>query len=287
MNTDDVIEHAAHLSGNVQLAMKAARAAGDVIREGYGKLNQVQKKDVGDLVSQVDLDADREACQVLRGESDWPILSEELNSERPDAKDFWIVDPLDGTNAFLLQAGDHYSSVLVAARQGDRTQLGVVYFPLTEEWFYAERGRGAWRNGRRLVIDDSPQTLSDVWVEMNQYGHAKWESSFFGDLRTRLRMAGGAQLVTSSVPNSGVAMRIACGESALAVAVHDNNPDHVKQAPWDIAAPQVILEEAGGVFLNPDGRPSDPFVAEPIIVARSEALAQEILKLATLAGSRT
>ena len=74
-------------------------------------------------------------------------------------------------------------------------------------------------------------------------------------------------------------MRIAVGDSLLAAAIHDNNPACTKQAAWDIAAPQIIMEEAGGVFLNPDGEPSNPFDSRPIIVSRSLELAREIIGL--------
>ncbi|MEL6105515.1 MAG: inositol monophosphatase [Planctomycetota bacterium] len=275
----DVFEHGSHFCDELQLAMRAAHAAGKLLSEGYGQLNAVEQKDVGDLVSQVDFDADQAIAEVLRSGSDLPILSEELSSTIPAEDEFWVVDPLDGSSAFLLQAGRHYSSVLIALRRQGQTTLGVAYFPLTDEWFYAEKGRGAWRGGKRLVIDDSAEPLGEAWVEMNQYGNAAHESSFFTHLRGRLRSNEGARLVTSGVPSSGVAMRIACSDSSVAAAVHDNNVDHVKQAAWDIAAPQLILEEAGGVFMNPDGQRTDPFRAEPIVVAKSQRLAESIIEL--------
>ena len=79
--------------------------------------------------------------------------------------------------------------------------------------------------------------------------------------------------------NSGVALRIAESHSTLTAAIHDNGEASVKQAPWDIAAPQLILEEAGGVFLDLDGNQTDPFRAKPFVVARSTALAHEIISL--------
>ncbi len=156
--------------------------------------------------------------------------------------------------------------------------LGVVYFPLTQEWYYGQRGRGAWRNGSRLICEAS-EPLAETWVELNHYGNAQWETPFFAELRERLRSSNGARLVTSNVPHSGVAMRVATGGGHLAAAVHDNNPRHVKQGPWDIAAPQLILEEAGGVFVSPHGERTDPFAGQPVIAARSAELAREILTL--------
>ncbi len=279
----EVSKHAGSVSSDLQLAIQAAAAAGGVIAAGaadraYGEGPDIEQKDVGDLVSEIDREADRVVTDLLRQNSRLPILSEELNSGLPECPDQWIVDPLDASSAYLMQAGNQYPSVLVAQRRSNQIQVGVCYFPLTNEWFYAYRGKGAWKNGKRLVCDDR-EGLADIWVEMNQYGNSALQTEFFTGLNRRLRSPQGARLVTGGVPNAGVAARIAECQLPLAAAVHDNNPASVKQGPWDIAAPQLILEEAGGVFLNPEGQRTDPFVVEPIIVARSESLGRAILAL--------
>lgn len=273
------LEHGGSIDPLLELAIRASQAAGSIIRNGHNQIQEIEQKGVGDLVSEVDRDADRAVCEILQTESDFAILSEELNADAPVVDDMWIVDPLDATGAFLVGAGPQFPSVLIALRQNGKTEIGVVYFPLTDEWFYAKRGRGAWNNGKRVVCD-TVRSLDKVWVEMNHYGDAEYETTFFADLRSRLRSAKGAQMVTSNLPYSGVAMRIATGDTMLAAAVHDNNPALTKQAAWDVASPQIILEEAGGVFLNPNGQQSDPFTTEPIIVAQSRELAMQIIELA-------
>ena len=280
MSTFCPIEHSRTISEQLYTAVLAAQAAGTIIRAGSEKLNVVEQKGVGDLVSEVDRDADRAACDILRAASVLPILSEELNADQTTSDDMWIVDPLDGSSAYLMSAGPQFPAALIALRENGATRLGVVYFPLTDQWFYAEKNCGAWHNGNRLLCGTG-DSLSDVWVEMNQYGDANLETDYFRNLKERLRSNNGARMVTSTVPHSGVAMRIAIGDSLLAAAIHDNNPACTKQAAWDIAAPQIIMEEAGGVFLNPDGLPSNPFETRPIIVSRSLKLAQEIIALTT------
>jgi myo-inositol-1(or 4)-monophosphatase len=272
-------DHPLLLSPELGLAARAAFAAGNVIAEASGELLQVESKGIGDLVSEVDREADRAALAVLRSDpAASPIMSEELSPEVPGAvDDLWIVDPLDATSAFLMRAGASYPSVLVSKFLDGQLALGVALFPLTGEWFYAQRGKGAWKDGRRLVIGENRPALAEAWVEMNQYGNAAHETEMFATLRRHLRSGHGARLVTSNVPHSGVALRIAEGASGLAAAIHDNNSDSVKQAPWDIAAPQIILEEAGGVFLNFDGERTNPFVAEPVIVAATQTLATQII----------
>ncbi|MEL7499954.1 MAG: inositol monophosphatase [Planctomycetota bacterium] len=269
------------LGPSIQLAARAAVAAGEVIRDGYERVHEIDQKGVGDLVSRVDFEADREASRILSEDPDQlPILSEELSPETDDpTQDMWIVDPLDGTTAYLMSAGRQFSSVLIARRQQNETSLAITYFPLLDEWFYAVQGRGAWKNGDALKMNFQRVTLSDAWIEMNQYGDANFETSFFANARARLRAPGAARIVTSTFPHAGVAMRIAEQSSGLTMAIHDNNPDSLKQGPWDIAANQLIFEEAGGLCLNPDGERTSPFVAEPIIIAPTQSLADELLKV--------
>jgi myo-inositol-1(or 4)-monophosphatase len=243
-------------------------------------MQKVESKGVGDLVCEVDRMADVAATQVLRRHSTSAILSEELNPDvEPGQGELWIVDPLDGSSAFLVRAGIHFPSVLVALCRDGEPVLGVTLFPLTGEWFYAEKGRGAFKDGQALVIADTDEDLSDVWVEMNQYGDSQYETPIFDSLRRQLRTDRGALLVTISAPNAGVAMRIAESNRLLAAVVHDNNPKSIKQAAWDIAPIKVIFEEAGGVFVNHDGGLVDPFVPEPFVVAKTRRLADQILAL--------
>jgi len=280
MSPADILPHAGHLHPELAVAITAAAAAGQIIADGVGQLQQFDQKGIGDLVSEIDRRADAAISEILTAHSAAPILSEELNPENDSHDEMWIVDPLDGTSAYLMQAGDQYPAVLIAKWKNNQTQLGVAYFPLTGEWFYACAGKGAWKNGQPLRTHvATPATLQNSWVEMNQYGDSSLETEAFTALRNRLRSHGGASLVTTTVPNSGVAIRIAESKTRLVAAIHDNRADHVKQAPWDIAAPQLILQEAGGVFRNLDGKPSNPFVAEVIVVARSQQIAEQIIAL--------
>ncbi|MEL6896715.1 MAG: hypothetical protein AAFP90_11480, partial [Planctomycetota bacterium] len=82
-----------------------------------------------------------------------------------------------------------------------------------------------------------------------------------------------------SVPNAGVTMRILEGKTRLGAIVHDNNPNNVKQAAWDIAPIKVIAQEAGAVLVCTDGSDVDPFVAKPFVVARTKEIADQILEL--------
>lgn len=280
MSTESALTHGSTIDPDLEIAIKAAIAAGDIIRDGAGKIHNIESKGVGDLVSEVDTQADVAITAVLQQHSDLAILSEESSPTLADGvDDFWIVDPLDATSAFLTQAGPQYPSVLINRQQGETTTCSVVYFPLTDEWFYASKGKGAFKDTKRLVVNDEPMTLLESWVEMNQYSDNSLETELFCSMRQRLRSKYGARLVTTNPPHSGVAVRIAESKTSLSVAIHDNSNKHVKQAAWDIAAPRLVLQEAGGVFLNFSGQQLNLFDAEPFIVARTQSLAQEVIEL--------
>ena len=267
-------------SFEMQTAAKAALEAGKIIKDGYQKVHQIDAKEVGDLVSRVDFDADRAATAVLKQASPLPILSEELSPRTNDVNQkMWVVDPLDGSTAYLMAASPRLPSVLISICENGLPVLGVTYFPLTGEWFYAEQEIGAWKDGQKLSVKTDQVQLSQCWVEVNQYGNSIFETGFVLLLKTNLRSPEGSRIMTSNFPHAGVAMRVAEDPNGLRAAVHDNNPASVKQGPWDIAANQIIFEQAGGVFVNPDLERTSPFKPEPIIIAPSLELARQIVAL--------
>ena len=262
----------------LRLAAEAAQAAGRIIADSRGQLVAMDQKSAGDLVSEVDVRADETISACLQSSGD-PILSEELRpDEQAGRQRLWIVDPLDSSTSYLMGGEDQDPSVLIAHVQDGRAQVGLAHFPLTQEWFYAIRGQGAYRNGQTLSLTGPCQSLANAWVELNVYGDAAQETSWMQRARHNLRSSNGAKAVTSGFPCSGKALRLAEQQTGLAAIVHDNCPQFLKQGPWDIAAVQLILEEAGGVFVNSQLQAVDPFTAEPMIVAASMELARQIVR---------
>jgi myo-inositol-1(or 4)-monophosphatase len=262
----------------LSVAVKAAFRAGAVIRESYYQPQVFEEKVHGDLVSQVDIKCDTIIHEVIGATfPDDTIISEEISPEVLPEDRYWIVDPLDGTSAYLFRVAEGMPSVMIALCDKKGAVLSVVYFPLTDEIFYAIRGEGAYEHQRQLSCTESK--LKDSWVEMNQYSDVEFESPGFRKLREKLRQPGGAQLVSSSPPHSGVALRIADGSKKLSAVVHDNGVKWLKQGPWDVMPIMLILTEAGGSVMNFEGKPYDPFKPEPFVMASSKKLAKEIIGL--------
>ena len=265
-------------SPELLLAAQAALAGGTIIAEGWGKIQTVTEKGIGDLVSGVDVSSEDAIIRAIRSGSDNEITCEESG---PDNNGRWIVDPLDATAGFIFQSSPEHPAVLIAHQTDLETDVAVVLLPLTGEWFYAIKGKGAFKgNGEKLAAKRSNDSILG-WVDMNQYGDVMHESEAFRNLRYKLRGKDGARLVTSQVPHSAASIRMFDGSRILSAVVHDNNPAKVKQAIWDVAPLQLIIEESGGYVLNFRGERYNMRKPEPFIMAASGIIAQQLVRLAS------
>ncbi|MEN3952432.1 3'(2'),5'-bisphosphate nucleotidase CysQ [Iodidimonas sp. SYSU 1G8] len=226
------------LSHRRQVLVEAVRDAGalamDYFRDGFRKW----EKAADDPVTEADLAVDALLRDRLLGAlpgDGW--LSEE--SERaPHAVDqpfTWVVDPIDGTRAFIEQK-PHFT-ICAALVHGDRTVLGAVFNPATDEFFEASLGGGALCNGQPISVSDK-QGLDGV----RMIGYR----AMFDDRHWRTPWPP----VKIHMVNS-IAYRVVL----VARGDHDACINLKPQNDWDIAAAELILREAGGLCTNRNGEP--------------------------------
>jgi myo-inositol-1(or 4)-monophosphatase len=146
-------------SGLITVMQRAVRKAGPRLRRDFGEVEQLQvsRKGPADFVSMADKRAEQTIVDELENaRPDWGMLLEEGGEiEGNPAKPRWIVDPLDGTTNFLHGIPHFAISIAVEERRPDgRAEIthGMIYQPLTDEGFWAEKGRGAWLHDRRLRV---------------------------------------------------------------------------------------------------------------------------------------
>ncbi|MBL7661240.1 hypothetical protein JNK13_00665 [bacterium] len=271
----------------MQLAVQAAAQAGAIIRHGAQAINNVRAKgSPADLVTEIDISANAEIIRVLRdGGVKIHVLSEELSPDWSGdlGSEFWSVDPLDATTAFILRAGSHYPSVMLAYVQEKVAVAAVIHFPLSGEWFIGTLAAGVYRCSdadetvRQVNLQSfGARILNQAWVATNAYPVARHRSWGFSVYEGELGEPGVTRLITNEVPHSGLAMRMFT--SGLDVILHDNVSDRIKQAPWDVFPVQCLIEAAGGLVVNLDGKRYDPLKPEPFMVCRNQALLEEILR---------
>src|SRR3954447_2308057 len=151
-------------SGLITVMQRAARKAAPRLRRDFGEVAhlQVSRKGPADFVSMADKRAEQTIVEELRSaRPDWGMLLEEGGEieGNPD-KPRWIVDPLDGTSNFLHGVPHFSISIAVEERKpggGTEVTQGLVYQPLTDESFWAEKGRGAWLQDSRLRVSGRRQ----------------------------------------------------------------------------------------------------------------------------------
>jgi myo-inositol-1(or 4)-monophosphatase len=239
----------------VDLAVRAARAAGGLLLERFGTpaTGLASKTSRTDLVSDADRDAERLITAMLRAERpDDALQGEEGASERGRSGVRWLVDPLDGTVNYLW--GIPQWSVSVAASDEEGPSLGVVYDPSRGETFTAVRGQGARLDGRPLVLGRGP-SLEEALVGTG--------FSYRAAVRAEQ-----AEILLHVVARVRDIRRL--GSAALDLAwVGAGRLDGFYEwglSPWDWAAGAMVVREAGGTFeeIPPEGdRPPGVLAGAP------------------------
>jgi fructose-1,6-bisphosphatase/inositol monophosphatase family enzyme len=285
----------------LETATRSVAGVSSIISKIYDIVNKyVPVRDPDDVVTHADEEAHRHLESTL-DDSKIGLVSEESVKVRDRGRvadlvlrklPCWIVDPLDATTAFRHRAGRHLPSVMVALveagpgrgkKKNISISLAIIHFPCTMEWYFAVRGRGSYKNNARLGVLDGALDLKESWISFNQYANQMYETDRFRRILTGVRAAG-APLVTVDPPHSGVAMRVIDGDFGVSAAVHDNNAKKPKQCIWDVTACKLIVEEAGGQFLNSRGLPYDILgTPDLVVVAQTQAQAQKILATAKTA----
>src|ERR671912_444357 len=168
-------------SGLVTVMQRAARKAAPRLRRDFGEVEQLQvsRKGPADFVSMADKRAEQSIVDELRSaRPDWGLLLEEGGEipGNPD-KPRWLVDPLDGTTNFLHGVPHFAISIAVEEPKpggGSEITQALVYQPLTDESFWAERGRGAWLQDARLRVSarrDLPDALVATGIPFLGHGN--------------------------------------------------------------------------------------------------------------------
>jgi len=246
------------------------------------------KGNFADLVCEADVAADKAVhAELTRRVPGDAVVSEELAPDsQATSRRLWIVDPLDGTTAFLLGERRVVSTMIALIRE-HRLEVSVITFPFSGDWWYAVKGKGAWHNGQRVACSP-PSSVREAWVDLNQYGDIRFETSAFASLDRQLRSC--CRLVTRLVPHSGIVCSVIDGQ--IAAVIHDNHHKKLKQAVWDLAPQVLLVEEAGGVALDSRGVSVRQVLEQRnwksgrivglqgfVIIAASRHLSQQLLEL--------
>jgi myo-inositol-1(or 4)-monophosphatase len=224
------------------------------------------RKSDGSLFTEADLAAQDALTRALREIYPGPLMGEEMSEEQQVERwlagdaGLWCVDPIDGTSNFVY--GLPFFAVSVALMRHGRSELGVVYDPIADEAFYAERGRGAFLNGEALPIRELTPALHSAMANVD-----------FKRLSAGLSSELAAAPPYSSQRNYGAGTLEWCYLAAGRFDLYL----HGGQKLWDYAAGSLILQEAGGRMctLTHDDFWADDLWQRSVIAARDPGLFQQ------------
>jgi myo-inositol-1(or 4)-monophosphatase len=253
-------------SRELSVAETAVRAASEILVRYFREGVQMRSKDVSNLVSDADIEAERAVVQVIKDAfPTHEVLAEEVQKGDPTAEHLWVVDPLDGTNNFAHRV-PHFAISLAYYRRGEPI-CGIIANPVRDEWHVAVRGEGAFCNGERVRVGDETR-LNEVLVGVGFYYDrgARMEATLeaVGELK-RCHVHGMRRFGTASLDLCMVGMGLfgAYFEYEL--------------SPWDFAAGRLFVEEAGGRVTTCRGEP--PKLGQTSILASNGLIHDEVLEV--------
>ena len=256
-------------SALLNIMVQAAAKAGRSLTKDFGEVEnlQVSRKGPADFVSNADKRAEQIVFDELRkARPTYSFLMEEGGEVKgSDGQHRWIVDPLDGTTNFLH--GIPMFACAIALERGDEIVASVIYNPVMDELFTAEKGGGAWLNDRKRLRVAARRHLAEsvIVTGINSRGSA-------GDV-LQLRQLAAIAPAAAGIRRTGSA---STDLAWLAAGRFDGYWEN-QLSPWDAAPGWLLLREAGGTMSDFSGGPGSIWNGE--VVAGNEVVQAQLLKL--------
>ena len=211
------------ISANLNIMIKASEKASKILIRDFGELEnlQVSKKGPKDFVTNADIKAEKIIIEELKkARPNYSIISEENGVEKnKDESNFWIIDPIDGTTNFLH--GVPHFAISIALQSNNEMVCGLIYDPIKDELFYAEKNHGAYFNNQRIRVSKKREIDECLFA----VGKGKYNPDLI------YRRSGSA------------ALDLAYVASGRFDGYFQDNLNL-----WDIAAGIIIVKEAGGII---------------------------------------
>lgn len=246
-------------------AVDLARKSGALLKEKFSQTHQIHYKGEINLVTEADkMSEDLIIAAINRNFPDHGILSEESPAITGAGKLRWIIDPLDGTTNYAH--GYPVFCVSIALEDEGKIILGVVYDPMREEMFVAQRGQGAYLNEKKLAvskIDNLSRSLLATGFPYDIRESKENNLDYFNSMAINvqaIRRAGAAAL-----------------DLAYLAAGRFDGFWELKLKPWDTAAGVLLVEEAGGIVSDIAG--SKWYLQSPSILASNGLIHEQMIKV--------
>ena len=246
-----------------ECAIEIAREAGLFLKNKLNSVHTIDYKGEINLVTEVDKISEKMITSKINSLfPDHDILAEEFTDIDRGADFRWIIDPLDGTTNYAH--GYPYFCVSIALERLNTMTVGIVYDPMLDEMFVAEKGKGAFLNDREIHVSNTRGIIKSLLATGFPYDIREDSDNnlnYFNEMILKaqaIRRAGSAAL-----------------DLAYVAAGRFDGFWELKLNPWDIAAGWLLVEEAGGIVTDMGG--NDYYLESPSILASNGRIHKEMM----------
>lgn len=255
------------LSANLNIMEKACKKASKLLIRDFGEIEklQVSKKGPGDFVTNSDKRTEKIIMNELSlARPDYSFLAEESGLSNKSNEFRWIIDPIDGTTNFLH--GIPNFAISIGLEKNNEIICGMIFNPITNEMFYAEKGKGSYLNNSRIRVSSRKNVDECVILTGGPVLSYKNKEIFFKEYENVTRKVAATRKLGSS------ALDLAYLASGRCDGVFERNLNY-----WDIAAGIIIVKEAGGTITDFKG--GDKYIEERNLLGTNSKIDKELISL--------
>lgn len=222
----------------IDVAIDAAKQAGALAYQYFKKQQRVSYKADNSPVTIADVETEHLIRKIIaKNFPDHGIIGEELENTNPKSKYQWVIDPIDGTKRFAI--GHQYWSVLIAVLENNKPIIGISFFPATNEFFQAQKGKGAFLNNKRIKVS-TVKNLAEAFVcygSLTHFTKINKVNQVINILKsTRANIGDGYSVGHNFLLKGKIEATFETGNI------------------WDFAAPSLLVQETGGKYSDFDGK---------------------------------
>ncbi len=220
---------------NIKTMVNAMRTAGQLLRENFGRTQKITVKESdSSIVTEADVLSEKIILEIINAHPEqYNVISEECGFIQAGSEFTWIIDPIDGTSNFA--AGIPWFGVIMALMKGNVAVQAGMYLPIGDELYFAEKGKGAWKNDQPIRATGA-RRLKDNLLAYS-FDHSMDPGKTAAEMKLLERITANVRNIRST--NSLIDFcYVADGRLGAVI----NQTTRI----WDIAAPSLIIHEAGG-----------------------------------------
>lgn len=251
---------------DTQKIIDAAISGGEVVKKYFGQaLETEEKSNVGDLRTKADVESERAILQRLKQSfPSFNIYAEESGEVDNKSEYTFVVDPLDGTNNFVMGIPDF--AVSIGLLKGEKAIFGVIYNPVINQLYTAEKGKGTFLNGKRVHVNSEPALTRSTVSYTCGYNTAQ---AYSDRVINELRSQGVKRIIDHWAPAFDYCL-LASGRIEAVVSKEGDLEDYV--------AAKLIVTEAGGKVTDFTGKPELGKNAD-FVATNGQAIHETLLKI--------